>query len=77
MSDGAKFVLMLTVVAIVVGTAAVWTVSTASDREAASPPGAQGRLVPPSNRPRASSSPQAGPLYLGSAKIWLPISHIS
>jgi hypothetical protein len=32
MSDDAKFVLILTVVAIVVGTAAVWTVSTASHR---------------------------------------------
>jgi hypothetical protein len=29
MSDDAKFVLVLTVVAIVVGTAAMWTVSTA------------------------------------------------
>jgi hypothetical protein len=35
MSDDAKFVLILTVVAIVVGTAAVWTVSTARQREAA------------------------------------------
>jgi hypothetical protein len=42
-SDDAKFVMILTVVAIVVGTAAVWTVSTASHR--ASPQG-QGRLPP-------------------------------
>jgi len=77
MSDDAKFVLIMTAVAIVVGIAAVWTVSTVVHREAASPQGAQGRLVPPNNRPRASSSPHAGPPYLGCAQIWLPISHIS